>query len=196
MINAKNKFCVALLFFAGCTTTTPITQVSPLSWGPAEKQLRLGVSVADDNVDAKRSPEILISLENISKEDVVINLGFMLANGKRQYPIGLHLLLTDSGGITHEFHYFPPEAGIAGRVDQFIVPLPAGSIYQLRCPLNRFMQKDAPFGLIGPGQYTLAASFEGRSVTQHETNMDMVGLSLTQYWTGTINSGKISISVP
>jgi hypothetical protein len=118
----------------------------------------------------------------------------MLVNGKKQYPIGLHLFLTDSGGITHKFHYFLP--GVAGRVDPFVVPLPAGSIYQLRCPLNRFMQEDPPIGLIRPGQYKLSVSFEGRPVTKREANLDMIGLSLTQYWTGTISSGEISISVP
>jgi len=40
------------------------------------------------------SPEFLISIQNISTRDFVVNLGFMFANGKVMFPEAIRLSLT------------------------------------------------------------------------------------------------------
>ena len=45
-----------------------------------------------------KSPKLRVELRNASQSDLVINLGTMLANGKKQYPKEIVLILIDSQG--------------------------------------------------------------------------------------------------
>jgi len=51
----------------------------------------------------------------------------MLANGKKQYPEAIILVITDSRGTFHEMGFAGDPWAIAGRVDPFVLPLPAGA---------------------------------------------------------------------
>jgi hypothetical protein len=197
MNNSKIKLCLTFVFVTISTMVMPAVELSSYSWGPAEKQLSIGIVLTVTNVTVKSPSEILICFKNVSKEDVVLNLGITLANGKVHHPTGLELVLTEYDGGTNRFQYIPL-GGIAGRVDPFVVPLPAGATFQICCPLKSFIQNNSNRwpGLMRPGQYRLAATFTGKVVNKEDANIDMVGLSLIQYWTGKAHSGEISISIP
>jgi hypothetical protein len=42
-----------------------------------------------------------------------------------------------------------------------------------------------------PGTYFLEAQFSGRGLTQQEANLDVKGLALMPYWTGSITSNRL-----
>lgn len=45
--------------------------------------------------DAKRLPKFKVELRNSGDDDLVLNVGVMLANGKKQYPDAITLVVTD-----------------------------------------------------------------------------------------------------
>jgi len=133
MINSKSQFAMAAFLLVLGVAAACEAEASPWSWGAAEKELRMGVA-ADQNAQGAHSSEILIRLENIGGKDANINLGIILGNGQVYYSNALYLLITNSSGETHKLIYFPP-ATIIGRMDPFVVPIPVGYSYELRCSL-------------------------------------------------------------
>lgn len=150
-------------------------------WGKPSGNLRMGI--------ARSGPKrVSVVIENTGDADTVVNLGIMLANGKTQLPTAIRLLITDAAGktVTHRW----PEPRIAGRVDPFVVPLPAGARYTVALPLDKYIGADKP---LADGRYRIAAEFTGRGVL---TDRDMGGLALMKYWTGTVTSGEVRLDVP
>src|SRR5262245_51498654 len=69
------------------------------AWGPSADGLRIGISAISTTVPS-RGPQFMVALQNIGDTDFVLNLGFMLANGKVMFPSAIRLLLTDPAGET------------------------------------------------------------------------------------------------
>jgi hypothetical protein len=46
-----------------------------------------------------------------------------------------------------------------------------------------------------PGTYSLEAQFTGKSVSQQEANLDVKGIALMPYWTGTVASNQLRFEV-
>jgi RNA polymerase sigma factor (sigma-70 family) len=156
------------------------------AWGTARKGLRLGLSRADAKGDGK--VRLLAVLENVSNEDLIVNLGLMLGNGKKQLPTAVRLLFTDAGG--KELALRRKVGGVAGRVDPFGVPLAAGCRYTVACDLEDYLDEDAGKPL-APGRYRARAEFVGKAPTINTT-----GLALMTYWTGTVESGALPVTLP
>ena len=110
-------------------------------WGEQTKGLQMSVSVIKP---AKAGDvKFQVAIRNVSEQDVILNLGIMLANGKFHLPDKIRLSQTDATGKTRELHFsdkrFP---GVAGRVDDYLVPLRAGSVYSLTLRLEDFWSPD------------------------------------------------------
>jgi RNA polymerase sigma factor (sigma-70 family) len=157
----------------------------PTAWGKAEGGIRLGVSSPGPN-------RLSVVVENVGPEDIVVNLGMMLANGKRQFPTAVRLTVTDAAGKARAFTR--SVGPVAGRVDPFVVPLGSGCGYTLPCRLVDYADAADPGAALAPGTYTVTASFQGERVTQ--TNGDTAGLALLPYWRGTVRSGAVPLVVP
>jgi hypothetical protein len=71
---------------------------------------------------------IRVELRNPGNQDLVLNLGIELANGANQYPDAVSYTLTTPDGRVLHLESMEP-GSIAGRVDPFIVPLPAGAMF-------------------------------------------------------------------
>jgi hypothetical protein len=139
---------------------------------------------------------VLLEIENQGASDAVLDLGVVLANGARQYPTAIRLTLTDSHGVTHRAQLAEP-AAVAGRLDPFIVPLPAGAALRLPLALSKYALYDSSakleqIGLAAYEQYTMSAELTGRGVGDTEANLDMKGLRLLRYWMGTAMSNTIT----
>jgi RNA polymerase sigma factor (sigma-70 family) len=158
------------------------------AWGKPVAGLRVGILHSAPS-------QVSVTLENVGRDDLMLNLGIMLANGKKHLPSGVRLALTDRAGKTRTFQLKGPP-GIAGRVDALIVPLPAGSRYTVPCPLDKYADADPTrIGVpLAPGEYRVAAQYTGEKVTR--TNADTTGLTLMKYWTGTVKSGEVRLTVP
>lgn len=141
-------------------------------WGTPLDGVELSVSAAASPKAA--IPEIQLELQNIGDKDVTLNLGIILANGKAQLPDSFSLDITDANGKTRSFEFFDGKyAAIAGRVDDYIVPLRAGSIYTLKIGLDKFYSSKE--NLIGSnlpaGKYQIIANFNGDEATPINSEM-------------------------
>src|SRR5262249_37713825 len=139
-IRAMNRFVLVVAI-----TVTIAPRVSPQSslpatraWGPSTDGLRIAISTIP-TTPPSTSPEFLISIQNISKADFVVNLGSMLGNGKVMFPEAVSLVLTDPAGETRELQFFDRRyPGIAGRLDDFTVALRAGAGYEFPVSLDQY----------------------------------------------------------
>ena len=162
----------------------------------ADQDLVLILRTDPDGESQFRVPKFRADLRNIANHDLVLNLGVTLANGRNQYPNAVVLTLTDSQGKSRLFDLKEP-AFVAGRMDPFVLPLPTGAAFSLPIDLERYWaaaSKEFDYKL-QPGTYSLEARFSGRSVTQPQANLDMKGLALMPYWTGTVTSNRLQFEV-
>jgi hypothetical protein len=133
----------------------------------------------------------MVALQNIGNTDFVVNLGFMLANGKVMFPEAVRLSLTDPAGDTRELQFFDRRyPAIAGRLDDFTVALRAGAAYEFPVSLDQYV---SPLVKLGPGRHRIQARFQGRAATI--VNLDMPGIALTNFWKGTAESNTVEFEV-
>ena len=188
--NLSIALLASLLSLAGSLSAGP-------QFGAVNQELRMKVRLDLNDVGGKpKVPKFRVELQNAGQDDLILNLGIMLANGRKQYPKDIVLILTDSQGKARRFDLRGP-AFIAGRVDPLIVPLPVGSTFSIPVDLeeywatasNEFAYK------LKPGAYFFEAQFSGGSLTQQEANLDVKGLALMPYSTGSINSNRLPFEV-
>ncbi len=137
-----------------------------------------------------------VSLENAGDKDLMLNLGMMLANGKVMMPTAIHLILVDAKGGSRELLFSDRRyPGVAGRVDDFIVPLRAGSTYSLCLSLNDYWcPKTKEFQIaLRAGEYRIHAVLDGQGA-QH-VNSDTAGMKLMNIWQGRLSSAPIVIRI-
>ena len=142
---------------------------------------------------AATKQEFLIALHNGGTEDRVVNLGMMLANGKALYPTAVQLIITDASGNRREFSLREP--GIAGRVDDYVVPLKAGATYSFRVTLDEYWSPSTKeFDLVLPkGPYRITARYVGQRA--RFINADTAGMKLLLFWEGTLESKPLEFSI-
>jgi hypothetical protein len=151
-------------------------------------RIRLQVLGAEES---KRSPDQCLAIfENVTDSNLNLNLGSSLANGQSYHPTALRLLAF-SKGKSRTFIY---SIRVAGRVDPFIVPLPAKSTYSVRISLNRFSDSETgePIDFTNK-DLRITAELVGEPVIK--TNPDLQGLALMSYWQGKIRSNDIQMSI-
>jgi hypothetical protein len=146
--------------------------------------------------DTSARPVFRVELHNAGDHDLILNLGIMLANGKKQYADRLRLLLTDPNGKLLHLEMTGP-AIIAGRVDPMVVPLPMGAAFVLPIDLKDYSApKEKIWALdLTPGEYRLSAEYTGVGVPQRAANLDMQGISLMPYWAGTVDSNRLPFTL-
>jgi hypothetical protein len=165
-----------------------------VSWGEASGGFRVGISASA--VKPGETPTFEVFLENAGTDDFVLNLGRMLANGKVMFPDAVRVALTRPDGSTCELQYFDRRyPGVAGRMDDFIVALRAGSRYTVRLPGDRLWCGETMTVLtaLAPGRHHVVARFQGRGATARQ--LDMQGVALLNFWTGAVESTSAQFEV-
>lgn len=152
-------------------------------WGPTTNGLRLGISVQSSGGGARFS----IAFENTGDADFVLNLGYMLANGKVMFPSAVELTIASADGTSRDLRFF--DRPIAGRMDAYTVALRTGSLYIVRTSLDQYYAPATNnFHVVMPaGTSRIAARLTG--ITPSVSNGDMTGVSLLNFWTGSVQSG-------
>jgi hypothetical protein len=184
--NAARCKCVALLFVSICTL--PVLATSHQDPDGSDS-LHLLLAEKDDPFT------VTASLVNTGPQALVLNLGMMLGNGKGQFPNLIEFQLTTPEGEL--LNLTPRLGGIAGRIDPMIVPMPSGATYSLRIDFSEFW---APpnrtwTSVLPAGAYTLTAQYTGRGVPFRTANLDMKGVALMPYWTGTVKSNTLRFTI-
>jgi hypothetical protein len=187
-------FCLVLMvacFFEGCKTSNS---------GP-DRHARAGLAVDGFQMSLAvlpasqpENPEFEVSIRNVGKIDFSLDLGYMLANGKIMVPQKITFLLADETGKQRKLSL--ASTGVAGRLDDYVVPLRAGSTYSVRFRLNQFDSLETKeFRMKLPrGKCEMTAEFEGTSAVW--PNRDMQGMNLMKFWVGKLRSNTISIHGP
>jgi hypothetical protein len=196
-VRAINRF--VLIVTITVTLAQPVSPQSSLpatrAWGPSTNGLRIAISTTS-TTPPSTSLEFLISIQNISNRDFVVNLGWMLGNGKVMFPEAVRLSLTDPAGETRELRFFDRRyPAIAGRLDDFTVALRAGAAYEFPVSLDQYWSESTKeFGMkLGAGRYRIQAWFEGRGATN--LNLDTPGIGLMNFWKGTAQSNTLEFEV-
>jgi len=160
------------------------------AWGPSTDGLRIAISTIP-TTPPSTSPEFLISIQNISNRDFVVNLGSMRGNGKLMFPEAIRLSLTDAAGDTRERQFFDRRyPGIEGRLDDFTVALRAGAAYEFPVSLDQYLRVGTR---LGPGRHRVQARFEGRGASY--VNLDTPGIALMNFWKGTAQSNTLEFEM-
>ncbi|HZS27757.1 MAG TPA: hypothetical protein VFB76_11045 [Candidatus Angelobacter sp.] len=155
------------------------------------------ISRAETEDGLSNIPKFRVELRNTGENDLILNLGIMLANGRKQYPNAIVLVLTDQDRKSRRLELRDP-AAIGGRMDPLIVPLPVGSSYSLPVDLDKYWaaaSREIEYKL-NPGSYSLVAEFTGRAVSRQSANLDVKGIALMPYWEGTVTSNQLSFETP
>ncbi len=155
-------------------------------WGEPTKGLQMSVSVIKPSKAG--NVRFQVAIRNIGEQDVILNLGIMLANGKFQLPDRIRLNQADAAGKTRELHFsdkrFP---GVAGRVDDYLVPLRAGSVFSLTLRLEDFWSpEDKDFAVkLKPGKNQIVAHIEGIA---DDTETEIIPV-----WKGKLKSNVLNL---
>jgi hypothetical protein len=139
-------------------------------------------------------PEFQVAFRNVGTEDVTLNLGFMLANGKVQLPQNISLNVTDAVGQTRKLKFLDRRySGVFGRLDDYVVPLRAGSTYTLKLRIDQFWSPDTKEfeWKFPPGKYQVMAQFEGSGAKI--SNPDVIGIKLMNFWLGKVQSNTMVV---
>jgi len=151
-------------------------------------ELRMSI-IAITPQKAKGIPVFRVTIKNVGDKDAMLNLGIMLANGRVLLPDAIRLILIEPDGKSRELHFADRRyPGIAGRVDDYAVPLRAGSAYTLRLSLGDFWcPKTNEFRLdLKPGAYRVCSELAGTGALC--ANPDMEGMKLMNFWKGALQS--------
>ena len=166
-------------------------------WGAPVNGLQMAMHLDRTRGAQFRAPKFTVELRNAGERDLVLNLGSMLANGKSQYPSAIVLTLTDAHGKSRRLELRGP-AGVAGRVDQLVLPIPVGARFAIRVDLrNYWAPVTEEFEIkLNRGLYSIEAQLTGKGVSYDNANLDMKGLSAMPFWQGTVTSNRIRFIVP
>jgi hypothetical protein len=147
-------------------------------------------------VQKASKPLFCVELHNGGDQPPILNLGMMLGNGRGQYANRIHILLGGSREKLLHLEMRGPGV-IAGRLDRMLVPIPVGATFALSIDLRDYSApKEQIWNLnLPPGQYTLRAEYTGSGVPLGAANLDMQGIVLMPYWTGTVESNIVPFSL-
>lgn len=130
-------------------------------------------------------------IQNVGESSLNLQLGVMLGNGESHHPTSLQLVVHENEKAT-SLVYSQPR--IAGRMDPFVISLPQGSSYTLRCPLNSFVHAESGRQYdFADHRYELNAALVAKPVI--DANPDMSGLKLMRFWQGTVQSNRVAAVV-
>jgi|HubBroStandDraft_5_1064220.scaffolds.fasta_scaffold129298_2 hypothetical protein len=183
----------SLLILVGSTAAK--RQIPP-AWGGAVNGLQMSIYPEHALHAESKSPKFRVELRNSGGQDLILNLGIMLANGKRQYPNAVVLNLKDETGNTRQLDLREPFT-VASRLDPFVLPIPTGAAFCLSVDLDNYgaaKSKESDYKL-KPGSYSIQAQLTGRSVSAQEANLDVKGIALMPYWMGTVTSNQLRFDI-
>lgn len=188
---------VVILIAAVCTSislqpssaSTSRRTVDNLQWGQPSDGVQVSLSSTDSN-----GSSLQVAFRNVGDHDVTLNLGSMMANGKVQLPNDININFTDAQGWTRVFKFGDKKHSfVAGRLDDYVVPLRVGSMYTLKLALDQFWcheSKEFEIRLL-PGKNRLTAQFHGNGARL--VNLDMPAIKLMNFWLGSVESNTLTI---
>ena len=188
----RTVLVIGLLVLGSCTVAAPPGLQPEARQVPIVGGAHLRLTLREETSHLLFSVE----LHSIGSEPLVLNVGMMLANGKQQYADRIHLLLAGPDNKLLHLEMTGPGV-VAGRIDPMVLTLPAGATFSLPVALSQYSAAAEKVWKLDlkPGRYSLQAEYTGVGVPQQAANLDMQGIAVMPFWTGTVRSNVLSISV-
>jgi|ERR1035437_1450861 hypothetical protein len=176
-----------------CSYATSLVNDAPAFWGAASNGLQIAISPVYTQLKTGQDPEFDIAVRNVGTNDVFLNLGMALGNGRELFPTTIHLVLLDAQGHRRELEPTGP-AAIAGRVDDYAVDLQVGAVHVLRVRLSQYWcpQTKQWTMKLQKGGYRIAALF---TETDHHFNNSGFVWVMWNTWVGTLQSNFVEFIV-
>jgi hypothetical protein len=135
--------------------------------------------------------ELVLTARNSGSTDTAVLFGLAFANGRWYEPRELIVELTRTGHAEPEDLVYNGAAGVAGRIDHWVVALPARAAFSLTLRSSDFASTTQP---VSTGQpETLTVRLTGRPISS-ELNVDMQGMTNWRVWTDTARSNPLRLS--
>jgi hypothetical protein len=150
--------------------------------GPVQPQAReTSIILVLACQDARR---MTATIRNAGTEDTAVIPGVVLGNGRKYMVDRMALQARTGSGPAQQYHYHPYHypSGVAGRVDDWILPLPAGGSFTLMLTAADFLSGTNPRPEDLPRNARLSLRLPLRRVAT--PNSDLAGLSYFRVWTG------------
>src|SRR5277367_5583336 len=147
---------VLLLSFLLLAGSSAALKPSPQTWGDPVNGLQMAISLDQAEGAQSKAPKFKVELHNAGESDLILNLGIMLANGKKQYPNAVVLTLIDAQGKSRQLDLREPFS-VGGRLDPLVLPIPAGAAFYIPVDLDKYWaaaSKEFDYKL-KPGSYLL-----------------------------------------
>ena len=139
----------------------------------------------------EQSSEVTLTIRNPDQTDTAVLIGIALANGRWYQPRELVMELRRSGSPEVEELLYKGATNIAGRVDHWVIALPAGATYALTLRATEFVSTSAARAGAPPEE--LSVRLTGRPITS-DLNVDMTGMKAWRLWTGSVSSNALRLS--
>ena len=176
MTSWASRIAIAVLY-AGFTIPTA-AQMPP---GP----LRLSLACQQTHELAFR-----FAIQNVSTEPAAAVIGIILGNDRKYLPGPLSLTVRRAGVPDVHLQYVDLSvAAIAGRIDPWLITLPAGASYSVAVPARNFL----PGPRLVEESFSAPAELQLQLTTQEtgEPNPDLSGLRFIRVWIGTLVSDRL-----
>jgi len=137
-----------------------------------------------------------LAFHNDGPKPLVLNLGFKFPNGD-DYPVAVRLFLTGADGHTLVLQRRVPGV-IGGRADAMLLKLPAGATSEMPINLADYWVPDQHIYVLHlhPGTYRLQAQYTGLDAFGQPVDHATRRNTLTPYWTGTVRSNILKLTLP
>ncbi|HTS17830.1 MAG TPA: hypothetical protein VMP11_09675 [Verrucomicrobiae bacterium] len=180
------SLAVLLIVSVPCSYATSLVNDAPEFWGTASNGLQIAISPVYTQLKTGQDPEFDIAVRNVGTNDVFLNLGMTLGNGRSLFPTAIHLVLLDAQGHRRELEPTGP-ASVSGRIDDYAVGLQAGAVHVLRVRLSQYWcpQTKEWTMKLEKGAYRIAAQLS--ETHQHHNNSGFVWVGWNT-WVGTLQS--------
>jgi len=155
------------------------------SSAPPQANLSLALSCGAQPGDVR------LSIHNFDQTDTAILIGIALANGRWYLPRELVIELRRSGSTEVEELVYNGPTSVAGRMDHWVVGLPAQASFTLTLRAADFIAT-SPARVVSPAE-ELKVRLTGRPITS-DLNVDMTGMETWRVWTGSASSNAMRLS--
>lgn len=140
------------------------------------------------SVNRARNAELVIKVRNQSADPQTVNLGMSLGNGAKLVPSNFTFVFQDGG---KKVRAQVAGAGVAGRIDDYMVPIGAGGSYELRIRLDQLMTDQGRIGSLLSRFKSVVATLD--SGEMKFINSDTEGLRSLRYWRGETSSKTLQL---
>lgn len=137
--------------------------------------------------------ELEVTFRNVGERDTLLSLGEMLGGGSKQIPSRVRFIMINAAGKKSELVI--PQSRVRGSLEEYRVPLRAGSTYSLKFKLHelRLSKTYELASELKPGKYRVFAQLVGMG--EKARNWGQKNIALMNYWKWAFQSNAATLEL-